>query len=104
MPTPADLPVRDAGRPGPPGGSWRGHSSRCSDEAVVLDGHSFADEGVAGNLAVLAEPGILLDFDEGADLGVVADFTAVEVDELRQDDPFAQLDVGSDADVVAQSA
>src|SRR2546425_4860119 len=192
MPTPADLPVRDAGRPGPPGGSWRGHSSRCSDDAerpqearwvarddrvsghvprhdaagpdqrvltdryvrqngctradgsallhqrgldfpvllalqlpvwgggawvgvvderhpvayedVVLDGHPFADERVAGNLAVLADPDVLLDLDKGTDLGVVADFTSVEIDELRQDDAAAQLDVGSDAHGVAHRA
>ena len=44
--------------------------------------------------------GVLLDLDKGADLGVVADLAAVQVDELRQLDVLAQLDVGGDAQVI----
>src|SRR5207249_4302029 len=74
------------------------------DEDVILEGHPFADEGMAGNLAVLAHPGILLDLDEGTDLRVVAYLTAVEVDELRQRDAWTQLYIGSDGEVVVHSA
>src|ERR1019366_1778253 len=53
-----------------------------SDEDVVFNLDSFANESVAGNLAVLADTGIFLDFHEGSDLGVGADRAAVQIDEL----------------------
>ena len=39
---------------------------------------------------------VLLDLDKCADLCVVADLATVEIDELRQLNIFAELDVGSD--------
>src|SRR5436190_2474053 len=70
------------------------------DEDVVLDRHALADERVAGDLAVLSDPGVLLNLDEGADLRVVPDFAAVEIDELRELDALTQLHVRSDAVIV----
>ncbi len=48
-------------------------------------------------LQLLPIAGVLLNFDEGTDFGVVADRTAVHIDEFRQLDVFAELDVGRDA-------
>ena len=45
---------------------------------------------------------VLLNLDEGADLRLVADLAAVQVDELRELDVLPELDVGSDADVVVR--
>ena len=70
-----------------------------ADEHVILDGHAFADEGVAGDLAPPANAGILLNLDEGADLGFVADLAAIEIDELRKLDVFPELHVGRNAHV-----
>jgi hypothetical protein len=44
---------------------------------------------VAGNLAAPADSGVLLDFNEGADLGLVTYFTSVQVDELGELDVLA---------------
>ena len=46
---------------------------------------------------------VLLDLDECADLGFVADLAAVQIDELRQLDVFAQLDVGRNASEVVHA-
>src|SRR5262249_8252137 len=67
-----------------------------SYEDVLLDSDAFADKSVAGDLAVAPDPGVLLDLDKRADLGVITNLTAVQVDELREFDVLAQLDVGSD--------
>ena len=74
-----------------------------TDEDVVFDGHPFADERMAGNLAVVADLRILLDLDERADFRVVTHFTAVQVDEFRQPDTRTQLHVGSDTLIVVHS-
>ena len=58
---------------------------------------AFTDEGVARNLAALAHGCVLLDFDECADLGLIADFAAVKIDELGELDVSSQLHVWSDA-------
>src|ERR1019366_2803972 len=69
------------------------------DEDVVLNGYAFADEGVAGDLAVAPHPGVLLDLDKRADLGVIAHLAAVQVDEPGELDVLTQLDVWCDAEV-----
>ena len=61
------------------------------DKDIVLNGHAFADEGVAGDFAIFADDGVFLDLDEGADFGVFADFAAVEVDEVVDLDIFAEF-------------
>jgi hypothetical protein len=46
-------------------------------EDIVFDGDPFADEGVAGDLAVFTNPGVFLDFYESTDLGVVSNRATV---------------------------
>src|SRR2546423_950428 len=50
-----------------------------ADEAVVLHRPPLAQEGVAGDLAAGAHRHVLLDLDECADAGVIADAATVEV-------------------------
>jgi hypothetical protein len=52
-------------------------NNSVSDKDVVLDGDSFADEAVTRNFAIPANFGVLLDFYEGAYLGVVAYLAAI---------------------------
>jgi hypothetical protein len=66
-------------------------------EDVVFDGDPFADEGMAGNLAVLPDGSVLLDLYEGPDLGIIPDGTAIEVDEFGELDIFSQFDVVGNA-------
>jgi hypothetical protein len=56
---------------------------------------------VAGDLAALSDVGILLDLDESPDFCLVADFAAVQVDELGKFYVLPKLYIGSDADVFA---
>src|SRR5712691_7097947 len=63
------------------------------DEDLILDGDAFADERVARNLAATAHLRVLLDLDERADFGFVANLAAVQVDELPKRDVVPQLDV-----------
>src|SRR5437879_11699175 len=46
-----------------------------ANEDVVLDGDPFADEGMAGDLAVLADRGVFLNVEHGADLGDGSHYT-----------------------------
>ena len=97
-------PIRLGLQPAVPrGGAGVGvidESHPMPDEDIILDRHTFADEGVAGDLAVPADGGVFLDFHEGADLGVVADGAAVEVDEFREPDILPELDVFGYAQIV----
>jgi hypothetical protein len=68
-----------------------------ADEDVVLDRDSFTDERVARYLAALADGGILLNFNECSDLGFIADFASVEVDELGEFDVPSELYIRRDA-------
>jgi hypothetical protein len=45
------------------------------------------------NLTVLSDLGVLLDLDEGADLGVIPNFASVEIDKPAQPNVLAELDV-----------
>src|SRR5262245_2524652 len=67
-----------------------------SNEDVILDLDTFADEGMARNLDAAANLRALLDFDECTDARFVADLTAVQVDELVDLDVLAKLDVRRD--------
>ena len=60
-----------------------------SDENLIFNRDAFADEGMAGYLAVPSDPGVFLYLDKRADLGVIANLAAVEVDELREFDVVA---------------
>ena len=79
-----------------------------TDEHVVLDRHAFADEGVRRNLAAATDDRVLLNLDEGADLRVVADPAAVEIDERRVEDRHAgsKDDIGGyrHGDILARTA
>ena len=63
------------------------------NEDIVLDGYAFAYKGMAGDLAVFAYGGVFLDFYKGANLGVIADGAAVEVDEVGELYVMAEFDV-----------
>jgi hypothetical protein len=43
------------------------------DKNAVADVDAFADEGVAGDLAVCSDDGVLLYLDEGPNLRMIAD-------------------------------
>jgi hypothetical protein len=58
------------------------------DENFVLDGHSFADEGVTGNLAPIAHTSPFLNFHECADLYVISDDTPVEIGKSKDPGPL----------------
>jgi hypothetical protein len=62
---------------------------------IVFDKDAFTDKGMAGNLAVFTDFGAFLYFHKCADLGVVADVTTIEIDEVIDFDIFAEFDVGS---------
>src|SRR6185437_16263063 len=64
-----------------------------ADKHAVFDGDPLANETVAGDLATPAHLGVLLDFDEGADLGFVPNFAAVQIDEPGQADPPPQFHI-----------
>src|SRR5271157_562024 len=68
-----------------------------ADEYVVFNGYALTNEGMARNLAVLSDARIFLDLDKCAYLGFVADFAAIEVDELGKLHISPQLDAGGDA-------
>jgi hypothetical protein len=72
-------------------------------EDVVFDGDAFADEGVAGNLAVSADLGVFLDLDKSADFCVVVDLTAVQINKWRELYVLSQSDVGSYALMLVHS-
>ena len=74
-----------------------------SDEDAFLDRYALTNECVAGNLAVVPHFRVFLNLHESADLRFVADFTTVQVDELRQLDILAELYVGRDALTVRPS-
>src|SRR5712692_9185027 len=71
-------------------------SDVVANKNVVFDVYAFTYKGVAGNLAALADFCVLLDFDERADLRLVADFAAVQVDEFGKLDVLAELHTRSD--------
>jgi hypothetical protein len=60
-----------------------------SDEHLILNRNAFAYESVGRNLAARADDSVLLDFNEGADLGIVTDCAAIEVYEVRLENPHA---------------
>jgi len=65
---------------GRPGIKIVGEGDIVADKYIVFYYDTFADEGVAGDLAVFADGRLLLDLDEGAYFGVVSDTAAVQVD------------------------
>jgi hypothetical protein len=68
-----------------------------SDEYLVFDRDSFANERMARDFATTAHASALLDFDERPNLGVIANFAAVEIREREDLDPLAKLHVRRNA-------
>jgi hypothetical protein len=66
-------------------------------EDIVLDGHPFANERVAGDLAICTDKGVLLDLHESAHLGVIPDGAAIQVDMIEDLDALPDLHIGGDA-------
>jgi hypothetical protein len=91
--------LQDSGGGGGAGISVVDEDHAVADEDVVFDGHAFADKTVAGNLAATADAGVFLNLHKGAHSGPIADFAAVQVDEVGQAHFAAQLHVGRDAAV-----
>jgi hypothetical protein len=73
-----------------------------TDEGVILDGHALADERVTGDLAAPPDGRVLLNLDEGADLGFVADRAPVQIDEFTQPDALTEPDVRRNFGVFVQ--
>ena len=78
-----------------------GHA--MTDEYVVLDSHAFTDKRVTGNLAILPNDGILLNFDKRADFSVVANLASVEIDELGELDVLLRASRPGNAKVIVHS-
>ena len=66
-----------------------------TDEHVVLNGDAFANKAMAGDLAVLPDGCVLLDFNKGSDFRVLSDLAAVKVDEFRKLNPASQFHIWS---------
>jgi hypothetical protein len=70
-----------------------------TDEHMVLDRDTLANECMTGDLASAPDEGAFLDFDKGSDLCLVADLASVQVDELGKLDVLPQLYVRGNAHV-----
>ena len=68
-----------------------------SDEYPVFDCHSFTDKRMARNFTIATNCGVALDLDEGADFGIVADGTTVQVYKICHGDVDAHGDVPGNA-------
>jgi hypothetical protein len=67
-----------------------------ANEHPIADRDALANKRVARNLAVSADVYTLLYFDKGANLCVIADFAAVEINKAVNLNTFAQLNVRRD--------
>ena len=70
-----------------------GEGDIVADEDVVLYRHPFADERVAGNLAILADIGVFLNLDERTDFGIVAYGASIEVNKIVYCNAYANFHV-----------
>ena len=69
---------------------WKGvidKSHIVTDKNIVFDDDSFTDERMARNLAPASHGRIFLDLDERTDLGFIADFATIQIDELESFTP-----------------
>src|SRR6266852_1611214 len=78
-------------------------SYAVTDENVVLDRDAFANEAVAGNLAVLSDGCVLLNFNKRSYFRVVAYLAAVNIDEFGKPDVSAELYIRGDTHEVIHS-
>ena len=58
-------------------------SDIVADENFILQSYAFANEGVAGNLAAVADFDSFLNLHKGANLHVIANFATVKIDEIQ---------------------
>ena len=68
-----------------------------SDEYLIFDRDSFANERMARDFATTAHASTFLNFDERPNLGVIANFATVEIRECEDLDPLAKLHVRRNA-------
>jgi len=61
-----------------------------TDEDVVLNGHALAHKRVTRDLAAFTNTCILLDFNKRANLGLIADLTAIKIDKSTKLDITSQ--------------
>jgi hypothetical protein len=66
-----------------------------TDEHVVFDRDAFTNKTMAGDLAVLPDCCVLLDFDKGSDFRVLSDLAAIKVDEFGKLNSLSQFHVWS---------
>jgi hypothetical protein len=78
-----------------PGMEIVGKGDIMTDENFVFERHPLADKGMARNFAAVSDFGALLDFDESADLYVVANFTPIQIDKPMEPNVPTQLDIRS---------
>ena len=65
------------------------------NENIVFNRDAFADERVARYLASAPNLGVFLNLDEGSDFRFFADLAAIQIDEFRELDVFAELYIRS---------
>ena len=90
---PIRLGLGDSTRAGGPRKPVVGEHHTVPEKYLVLDRDAFANEGMAGDLAGVANLRTFLNFNKGADARIVPDDTAVEIDESEKANVPAQLDV-----------
>src|SRR5206468_191330 len=64
-----------------------------TDQDIILDSDTLADKGVALYFTILANPSSLLDLNECANLRIISDFAAIEIDEIVDFYTFTKLDI-----------
>ena len=64
------------------------------NEHLLFQRYPFADERVTGDFAAIADPGVLLDFNKGANLDVITDVAPIEIRKRVNLDALAKLYVG----------
>jgi hypothetical protein len=67
------------------------------DENFLFQSNSFANESVAGDLAAIPHSRPLLNFNESANLYLVADFATIQIGEPENLNPSPQLNVSGNA-------
>src|ERR1700693_4387359 len=78
-------------------------SYAVTNKHVVLDRDAFANEAMAGDLAILSDSRILLNLNKSPNFRVVTDFATIKIDELRQFDVLTKFDVGGNAVMIHHS-
>jgi hypothetical protein len=72
-----------------------GEHDPMTDKAVVLHRDPLTDKGMTGNFHPAADADPFWGLDEDANLALVADFAAIQIDECVQLDVAADVDIGA---------